>query len=53
MRTLPLVLLALVALPLAGCDAVSAMFSAALWVPGLFLVILIWAITVAVLKIRG
>ena len=39
MRALGLVLLLLLAVPLAGCETVGALFSAALWVPGLFLVL--------------
>jgi hypothetical protein len=41
------------AIPLAGCEAASAMFSAALWIPGLFLVLIIWAAAVIAFRIRG
>jgi hypothetical protein len=53
MRALWLVLLVLSAIPLAGCEAVSAMFSAALWVPGLFLVLLIWLVAFFAIRVRG
>src|SRR5688500_13367144 len=53
MRALWLALLVLAAVPLVGCDAVGAMFSAALWIPGLFLVLLIWFIAFVVLRVRG
>ena len=53
MRLLWLTLLALAALPLAGCEAISAFYSAALWVPGLFLVILIWVAAFIALRVRG
>ena len=53
MRTLWLALLALTVMPLAGCDGVSAMFSAALWIPGLFLVLLIWLVAFLAFRVRG
>jgi hypothetical protein len=53
MRALWLALLVLAVLPLSGCDAVGAMFSAALWIPGLFLVLLIWFIAFVTLRVRG
>ena len=53
MRALLLVLLLLSAVPLAGCEAVGALFSAALWVPGLFLVLLIFGVAMIARKVRG
>jgi hypothetical protein len=53
MRSLWLVLLVLAALPLAGCEAVGAVFSAALWVPGLFLVLIIWFAAFIAFRVRG
>ena len=53
MRALWLVLLLLLTVPLAGCETVGALFSAALWVPGLFLVLLIFGIAMVALKVRG
>jgi len=53
MRALWLVLLLLSAVPLAGCETVGALFSAALWVPGLFLVLLIFGIAMVAFKVRG
>lgn len=54
MRALWLTLLMLAAaLPLAGCETVGAMFSAALWIPGLFLVLLIWLVAFVAFRVRG
>ena len=53
MRAFLLVLLLLSAVPLAGCEAVGALFSAALWVPGLFLVLLIFGVAMIARKVRG
>ncbi len=53
MRALWLALLVLAVVPLAGCEAVSAMFSAALWIPGLFLVLLIWFVAFLAFRVRG
>jgi hypothetical protein len=53
MRALWLTLLVLAVLPLAGCETVGAMFSAALWIPGLFLVLLIWLVAVVAFRVRG
>jgi hypothetical protein len=53
LRPLWLVMLLATAIPLAGCEAASAMFSAALWIPGLFLVLIIWAAAVIAFRIRG
>ena len=53
MRALGLVLLLLSAVPLAGCETVGAMFSAALWVPGLFLVLLILGGAMIAFRVRG
>ena len=53
MRALWLVLLLLSAVPLAGCETVGAMFSAALWVPGLFLVLLILGVAIVAFRVRG
>jgi hypothetical protein len=53
MKALWLILLVLTATPLAGCEAVGAMFSAALWVPGLFLVLLIWFVAFVAFRVRG
>jgi hypothetical protein len=52
MRALWLTLLVLAVLPLAGCETVGAMFSAALWIPGLFLVLLIWLVAVVAFRVR-
>jgi hypothetical protein len=48
-----LVLLTLATLPLAGCEVAAAMFSAMLWVSGLFLVLIIFLITFIAIKVRG
>jgi hypothetical protein len=53
MKALWLVLLVLAAVPLAGCEAISAMWSAALWVPGLFLVLIIWLAAFIAFRVRG
>jgi hypothetical protein len=53
MRTLWLIVLMLAAVPLAGCEVAGAMFSAALWVPGLFLVLLIWLVAFVAFRVRG
>jgi len=53
MRTLWLIALMLATVPLAGCEVAGAMFSAALWVPGLFLVLLIWLVAVVAFRVRG
>ena len=53
MNALWLALLLLSAVPLAGCETVGAMFSAALWVPGLFLVLLIFGAAMVAFKVRG
>ena len=53
MRSLWLILLVLSAVPLAGCETVGALFSAALWVPGLFLVLLIFGVAMVAFKVRG
>ena len=53
MRALWLVLLALAAVPLAGCESIGAIWSAALWIPGLFLVVLIWLAAYIAIKVRG
>jgi hypothetical protein len=53
MRALWLVLLALAAVPLAGCESISAMWSAALWIPGLFLVVMIWLAAFIAIRVRG
>jgi hypothetical protein len=53
MRAFWLALLVLAVVPLAGCEAVSAMFSAALWIPGLFLVLLIWLVAFLAFRVRG
>jgi hypothetical protein len=53
MRALWLVLLALAALPLAGCESIGAVWSAALWIPGLFLVLIIWIAAVIAKRVRG
>ena len=53
MRALWLVLLVLAALPLAGCESLGAIWSAALWIPGLFLVIIIWLIGYLTIRARG
>ena len=52
MRALWLVLLILSAIPLAGCEAMGAMFSVALWVPGLFLVVLIFLVAFFAIRVR-
>ena len=53
MRALWLVLLAL-AVPLAGCESIGAMWSAALWIPGLFLVVLASGTALAgAIRVRG
>ena len=51
MKPFWLLLLALSAVPLAGCEAVSAIYSATLWVSGLFLVVIIWVI--ALIRDKG
>jgi hypothetical protein len=53
MRALWLFALLLAALPLDGCEMAGAMFSAALWVPGLFLVLLIFLVAVVAFRVRG
>jgi hypothetical protein len=53
MRALWLILLALAALPLAGCESIGAIWSAALFIPGLFLVVIIWIAAVIVQRVRG
>ena len=53
MRALWLLLLLVGTIPLAGCEAVAAMFSAALWIPGLFLVLIIWIAAVIAFRVRG
>jgi hypothetical protein len=53
MRALWLVLLAMAALPLAGCESIGAIWSAALWIPGLFLVLIIWIAAVIANRVRG
>ena len=53
MREFWIVLLLLVVVPLAGCDTVATMFSAALWIPGLFLVLIIWFAAFIAFRVRG
>ena len=53
MRTLWLILLALAAVPLAGCESIGAVWSAALFIPGLFLVVIIWLVAAYIAKVRG
>jgi len=53
MRALWLILLVLAPIPLAGCEAAGAMFSAAMWVPGLFLVLLICVGAFVAFRVRG
>jgi hypothetical protein len=53
MRALWLVLLALSVVLVAGCESFGAIWSAALWIPGLFLVLIIWIAAVIVKRVRG
>jgi hypothetical protein len=53
MRTLWIILLALTAVPLAGCESIGAIWSAALFIPGLFLVIIIWLVAYFTIRVRG
>jgi hypothetical protein len=53
MRALWMALLVLAAIPLAGCETVGAFFSAAMWIPGLFLVLVIWAVAMIAFRVRG
>ena len=53
MRALWLILLALAAVPLAGCESIGAIWSAALWIPGLFLVVIIWLAAFLAIRARG
>jgi hypothetical protein len=48
-----LVLLALATVPLAGCESIGAFWSAALWIPGLFLVVILWLAAVVAKRVRG
>jgi hypothetical protein len=52
MRTLWIILLALAAVPLAGCESIGALWSAALFIPGLFLVIIIWLVAYLTIRVR-
>ena len=53
MRGLWLVLLLLAAIPLGGCEAIGGIYSAGLWVPGLFLVVIIWVAAMIAIKVRS
>jgi len=53
MRFLWLILLMLATIPLAGCESIGAIWSAALWIPGLFLVLIIWLAAFIAIKVRG
>jgi hypothetical protein len=39
--------------PLAACESIGAIWSAALWIPGLFLVVIIWLVAVVAKRVRG
>jgi hypothetical protein len=53
MRRLWLVLLLLAAIPLGACEAIGGLYSASLWVPGLFLVLIIWGAAMIAIKVRS
>jgi hypothetical protein len=56
MRFLWLVFLVLATVPLAGCEAISAIYSAysaSLWVGGLLLVLILWLAAMIAIKVRG
>ena len=53
MKMFWLLILVLTTIPLAGCEAISAIYSATLWVWGLFLVVAIWLAAFIAIKVRG